>query len=341
MRTHQLTIGLLALVPGLLAAADASYPDVTTTIAVGSCHRTGPNSELAFTRIAASHPQVFLFLGDNIYGDTRDMQVLDKKYQALGAVASWQQLKASAKVLPIWDDHDYGENDAGAEYPMKVESAALFFNFFGFPADHPARARGGVYHSAMFGPAGKRLQVILLDARTFRSPLIRERVGSRKVYVPDPDAGKTMLGAAQWQWLEQQLAEPAEVRVVCGGIQFLPEEHVFEKWANLPAERTRMLGMVAKASGKSVLLSGDRHLAEISSLTHEGKTLVEMTSSGMTHAGAGRTASGDEPNRHRVGKLFSDLNSGTVDVTWNDGAAPTVRLRVLDKDGKEVNTHTW
>lgn len=341
MRILSLVIGLLAVVPLIGVSADVSYPWVADTFAVASCHRTGPNSEAAFARIATGKPRVFLFLGDNIYGDTRDMQVLDKKYQALGAVAMWQQLKAHTTVLPIWDDHDYGENDAGIEYPMKKESALLFFDFFGFPADHPARTRGGVYHSAMFGPGGKRVQLVLLDARSFRSPLRRERVGTRKEYVPDPDAGKSMLGADQWQWLEKQLAEPADVRMICSGIQMLPEEHAFEKWANLPLERAKLLAVLAKTNGKLVLLSGDRHMAEISTLTREGKTFVELTTSGMTHAGGGRTSAGEEPNRHRVGKVYSDLNSGTVDITWRDGAEPSVKLRVIGADGKEAMAHAW
>ncbi len=44
-------------------------------------------------------------------------------------------------------------------------------DFFEVPADDIRRQREGVYWSQVFGPAGKRVQVILLDTRYFRSPL--------------------------------------------------------------------------------------------------------------------------------------------------------------------------
>lgn len=306
---------------------------------MGSCHRTGPNSDAAFTTIAAAKPELFLFIGDVIYGDTQDMAVLKQKYAALDAVPAWQSLRSSTRVLGMWDDHDFGQNDAGMEYPMKKESAAIFRDFFAMPPDHPSRKREGVYHSAVFGPEGKRLQVVLLDARYFRSPLKQERIAGKMTYIPQQDPNKTFLGAEQWAWLENELKEPADLRLIASGIQMIPEEHRFEKWANLPLERQRLLDTVSKASGKIVLLSGDRHMGEISSLAAGGKTLVEMTTSGMTHGGGGRGAAGDEPNRHRVGRVSASLNSGRLAITWAEGKEPVVELTIVDKDGETLEKH--
>jgi hypothetical protein len=61
-----------------------------------------------------------------------------------------------------WDDHDYGKGDAGAEFSAKRESQAAFLDFFGVPEDSPRRRQEGVYHSAVLGPAGRRVQVILI-----------------------------------------------------------------------------------------------------------------------------------------------------------------------------------
>jgi alkaline phosphatase D len=343
MRVFSSALCLLSCLPALSSAGDQFENAILRQIAVGSCHRTGPKSEEAFAPIVRAKPDVFLFLGDNIYGDTRDMKVLREKYAALDAVATWKQLRESTRVFATWDDHDYGENDAGAAFPMRAESAEIFKDFFRFPIAHPARGREGVYHSATFGPEGKRVQIILLDTRYFRSILRQEMVDGRKAYVPDSwSKEKTMLGKEQWWWLERELAEPAEVRIIGSSIQILPEEHRFEKWANLPMEREKLLNKLAAAKGRLVLLSGDRHFAEISRQTVGGVELVEMTTSGMTHAGGGRAPGGvAETNRHRVGEAVSSQNWGTVSIEWKDNAQPGLKVEIRDMEGKAAVTHSW
>lgn len=37
----------------------------------------------------------------------------------LGSQPGYIKLKKTTKILATWDDHDYGANDAGAEYPKK------------------------------------------------------------------------------------------------------------------------------------------------------------------------------------------------------------------------------
>lgn len=343
MRFLPFALCLLHCTPVASFAGDQFDNAILREIAVGSCHRTGPKSEAAFATILRAKPDAFIFLGDNIYGDTRDMTVLREKYAALAAVPSWKQLRESTRVLAMWDDHDYGENDAGAEFPMRAESAEIFKDFFSIPGDHPMRGREGVYHSATFGPEGKRVQIILLDTRYFRSILRQEKVDGRKAYVPDIYLKeKTMLGKEQWWWLERELAEPADVRIIGSSIQILPEEHRFEKWANLPMEREKLLGKLAAAKGRLVLLSGDRHFAEISRQTVQGVELVEMTSSGLTHAGGGRAAGGvAETNRHRVGEAFSSQNWGTVSIEWKENAPPGLKVEIRDMEGKAVATRSW
>jgi alkaline phosphatase D len=83
-------------------------------------------------------------------------------------------------VLAVWDDHDYGANDAGAEYPMKAESQRMFLDFFGVAGDSPRRRRPGIYDARVFGPPGRRVQVILLDLRYFRSPFAGRMSAGRR-----------------------------------------------------------------------------------------------------------------------------------------------------------------
>jgi len=74
-------------------------------------------------------------------------------------------------VLTTWDDHDYGLNDGGADYMFKDQAKALYLTAWNVPADDDRRRRGGVYTSSISGPSGQRVQIILLDTRSFRTAL--------------------------------------------------------------------------------------------------------------------------------------------------------------------------
>src|SRR5687768_7541935 len=198
-----LCVTFLLFIPATRAA------ELLERIAFGSCAKQDKPQPI-WEAVIATRPQLFLFLGDNIYGDTEDMGLLKKKWDLLGAQPGYQQLRATCPILATWDDHDLGKNDAGADYSKRHESQGLFLDFFGVPRESPRRRREGVYHAETFGDAGRRVQVILLDARYFRSPLKRgyERgepgEGYRGVYVANEDPAATVLGETQWAWLEEQ-----------------------------------------------------------------------------------------------------------------------------------------
>src|SRR5437879_8884535 len=150
-----------------LAAADE--PPLSR-IAFGSCAKQDKPQPI-WDAVVETKPQRFISLGDNIYADTEDMDVMRAKYALLDKQPGYQKLKKTCPILATWDDHDYGANDAGAEYPKKREAQQVFLDFFGVPKDDPRRKQEGVYNAQVFGPKGKRVQVILLDGRYFRSPL--------------------------------------------------------------------------------------------------------------------------------------------------------------------------
>ncbi|WP_300539073.1 alkaline phosphatase D family protein, partial [Sphingosinicella sp.] len=156
----------LAALPSIALASETAL----SRIAFGSCaHQDKPQP--IWDKVDAFDPQLFLFLGDNIYGDTRDMDVLRAKYAKLAAKPGFQRLRRKTPCLAIWDDHDYGENDAGREYPMKQESKDVFLDFWMEPKDSPRRSRAGNYTSTTIGPEGRRVQIIMPDNRWFRSGL--------------------------------------------------------------------------------------------------------------------------------------------------------------------------
>lgn len=302
-------------------------------IAFGSCINT--NTHPMLDRVLQTPFDLFVLLGDNIYADTTNAAVMRRKYDALRQSPFFTGLRQKAPVLATWDDHDFGGNDAGAEFPMKAESQRLFLEFLDEPADSPRRQREGVYDAKVFGPVGQRVQVILLDTRYFRSALAKGEnnvIPSGGRYVPNPDPQATMLGEAQWQWLEAQLQAPAEVRLIASSIQFLSEFSGGEAWANLPLEKQRLLRLLDKTKANGVIfLSGDRHWAELSRLDRPASyPLFDMTSSALTQSHGRGTPT---PNRYREGPTYHEANLGLIRLDWlKEG--PRVTIELLDVNGR-------
>ncbi len=338
------TAWLLSTPPALAADAPVSR------IAFGSCAKQDRPQPI-WDAVVGTRPEHFVFLGDNIYADTLDMEVMKQKYARLGQQPGFRKLKAICPIHATWDDHDYGANDAGAEYRKKKESQQVFLDFFEVPKDDPRRSREGVYSARTFGPPGKRVQLILLDARYFRSPLKtgfqpgEPGEGFRGKYAPNTDADATVLGEAQWKWLEEQLRVPAELRLIGSGVQVVADEHGSEMWGNFPHERKRLFKLI-KDTGASgvVFLSGDRHLAEIAKLPADhpdgvGYPLYDITSSSLNTPSGNITKSGvrfaSEINSYRVGLTYFEVNFGTVLIDW-EPADPVVRLQVRGEKGEVV-----
>ena len=167
-----------------------------------------------------------VLLGDNVYADSADPEVIAGAWQALAAHPEFAALRQQTQLLATWDDHDYGQDDGGGEFPARAASQRCFQDFLGLAPDDPRRQRAGVYHAEIHGEPGRRVQFILLDTRFHRSPQLRwqESDQQRPAGMPGPYASQhasevTILGAEQWQWLEEQLRQPAEVRLICATLQ--------------------------------------------------------------------------------------------------------------------------
>jgi alkaline phosphatase D len=208
-----------------------------------------------------------------------------------------------------------------------------------------------VFDAAVLGPPGHGLQVILLDDRWSRSRLHPGRAATWVLgpYLPDARPGATLLGEEQWRWLEEQLREPARLRLLVCGIQVLSEHHGWEAWANFPREQERLFELLRRTRAEGlVILSGDRHFAEISRRQEPGLyPLYDITSSGLNQH---FPESYVNPNRYRVegaslggappgagypgaypGAYLLE-NFGELDVDWSD-PDPALRVRIFDVAG--------
>lgn len=303
-------------------------------IAFGSCGSQDKPQPVLQT-VVQRQPDLFIYLGDNIYGDTRDMEVLKAKYARLAAKPEFQALRRATRVLATWDDHDYGENDAGKEYPKKEESREIFLDFWEVPADSPRRKHPGIYDEVLFQAGGRTLQVLLLDTRYFRDAprKLTEKppAGSpwKNDYQPDEDPTKTFLGDTQWAWLEERFRRPADLRIVCSSIQFGHEYNGWESWTNFPAQQQKMAALIRSTRANGVLfISGDVHWGEISRRDFPGLyPLYDVTASGITE-----TWPKVEPNRYRVGEVVRENHFGMIEVDWKR-PDPEITLQIIDRPG--------
>ncbi len=282
------------------------------TLVFASCNDQNREQPL-WKPIADNKPDLFIWGGDNIYADTDDMSKMQSEYNKVHANPEYAKLLDLVPVLGTWDDHDYGENDAGKEWAKKEEAKQLFWDFLKFPKDDPLREQEGVYYSRKHGNSSGTVKFILLDTRTFRDSLLKSEIEGRRFDPWGIDKEGTVLGDKQWQWLEAELNDTsADFNVIVSSIQFLAYEHGWEKWGNFPSEVEKMKRILKDASAKNILfVSGDRHMAEFSVAQIDGLSykLVDFTTSGLTHT---YPDSPDTPNKYRVGKPIKDINFGLL-----------------------------
>ena len=332
---NRLTCSILIFVVGLpFATTLCQATEPLTTIAFGSCLQE-KRPQPIWEGVLATKPDIFVLLGDNIYGDTRDMAKLRAKWGVFEKKPGFRKLRQSCRLLAIWDDHDYGENDAGIEYPKKVESQQIFLDFLGEPKNAFRRKTPGIYDAVTIGPEGQRVQFILLDTRYFRTALKRNpnRQKGKGPYGPNKSEKAEILGKAQWKWLEETLREPADIRIIASSIQVVSTTHGWETWGNFPKERERFLELLKKTKANGVIiLSGDRHSAEISKL--EGVLpypLFDVTASAMNQS----MRPNNEENPNRIGDRYFKENFGLLKIDWSK-PEPNVAMEIRDLAGKVV-----
>ena len=117
-------------------------------------------------------------------------------------------------------------------------------------------------------------------------------------YVPNKDPEASMLGEQQWRWLEAQLREPAEVRLLNSSVQVVAGEKGAESWGNFPHERRRLYDLIGKTRASGVIIvSGDVHFAEIWRTDDGPYPLYDFTSSPLARSPHGRCPRRYPPSR--------------------------------------------
>lgn len=322
---------------------------VITEVLLGSCLDEEKGPSAALMSMAREEADLFLMVGDNVYGDLdgrryinneADLEELRESFADLGAREDFQAVRAVTPMMVAWDDHDYGANDAGKAFPFRALAERVHETFWGLD-DEDVGQWPGTYYARTFGPEGQRTQVIMLDTRYFRSDLtITDDWGARgkERYMPaSPGSMQDMLGAAQWTWLENQLQQPADIRLIASSIQVMPTTHGWEAWSQMPDERQRLFDLIARTEATGVVfLSGDRHSAFI----YEQAGVLpyaahELTSSSLNVSFREET---DELDERQVGAGVAVENYGAVEIDWD---TRQVSLKIKDNAGTTLRENTF
>lgn len=314
-----------------------------TRIVFASCAQQNEDQSI-WNTIADEKPGLVIYFGDTVYGDVRSndsaLPELKAAYMRLSMSEPFARVRAAAPVLTVWDDHDLGANDGGGDYPFKDKSEKLFE--YVWAVEDERAERPGLYGSWTIGEDGKRVQIIMLDTRFFRSPLKpTDEFGARgkERWLPDSDPSKTMLGDVQWAWLEGELKKPADLRLLVSSIQVMSEGHGWEAWREFPLERQKLYDVIRRTGAQDViLLSGDRHAAALYEKRDAiGYPLFEATSSSLNlPASKWRAQSGEtwvEVDPNRLGDMYFDANYGVIDIDWENRA---VEVSIMSESGDPV-----
>lgn len=316
---------ILTIILSLVIIGCHSKPteNQTLTVAFASCNNQNLDSLQIWQPVLASHPDYFIWTGDIIYPNRETPEGLKEGYGIQKSNNLYQDLTSTSQILGIFDDHDYAMNDGGVHNPYREDAKQLLFEFLDEPTESARSTREGIYDS--YTMADGLVKTILLDTRWFRSDLKpSDEPGMR--YQPSDEG--TMLGSQQWEWLASELSDTkSQIVILVSSIQFLNDFHAFEKWGNFPHERQRLIDMLTNTNKQIIVLSGDRHFAELSKLNDQ---ILEVTSSGMTHTYKGVK----ESNPLRVGPLIDDRNFGILKIDYNQSVAKVTSIEIIGNVGQ-------
>ena len=304
------------------------------TLGFGSCLHQDRSMAILKT-IEKKELDLFMFIGDNVYGDQKDGE-LDKLIRTYKQ--QYNNLENFLKNVStefIWDDHDFGLNDGGSDYRYKDRAKELFLETWKIPSQDPRRLRDGLYFDKMIEKNGLKVHLIFLDNRTFKSEwkLTDEfNKEGKERYVKDFDPDKTLLGKKQWQWLKDKLNEDSNIKIILSSLQILSLGHGWESWDKLPLERERFFNLIDESKVSNLfILSGDRHRGGFYRYkTDDNNDIYEFTSSSLNLPIPFNT---EEKGPLRIGSTYRKANFGVVRIFEDK-----VVMELTSNKGKVVNS---
>jgi len=305
--------------------APAKNAKTTFRVSFGSCAewRMDPVQPV-WQAVQRLDPDLFFWVGDNIYGDALDPDILAEEYRRQRDVLGLQPVIHSVPQLATWDDHDFGLNNHDRTNPVKEGALDVFKQYWPNPSyglpDVP-----GVFFKYHYGG----VDFFFVDCRYYRDPN----------EAPDtPD--KTMLGEEQLEWLKGELKESeAAFKVLISGSGWTAGKGPgADSWSAFLHERDALFDYIQAEEIEGVLLlSGDTHVGELNCIPRSavgGYDLYELVSSPLAQDMSGR-AFGLIPEM-RIRPTYIDApNAGILDFDFT-GEVPVVTMNLISEYGRVV-----
>ena len=337
----------------ILASSDSPVLPVEDpndiVIAFGSCSKGGLKKEFnnIFSQINKDSPDVWAWTGDAMYldegtwdaigayfatrfnykwlpFDAKDGGYYEKKFNEIKNMEQYQLLRKDTSIIGIWDDHEYGGNDADNNFPYKEDVKKYYLDFLDAPADDPRRKkdRNGLYYSYYVGPE-KLVKIVLIDTRYNKDSTFKLK----------PD----MLGAEQWNWLEQEIKDPVPAYILLvSGTQYITNRLITAEWFEGSLER--LYAMIRKAQrGGIVFISGDVHFAELLKSPCKGDigyTINEITTSGLTHFDKHNDFFWRKTYNTKADRFFGFNYALLTFQRKTSGSIPDLKVEIKDDKGK-------
>ena len=301
-------------------------------VAFGSCARIQSDPEQPIWRaVAQNRPDLFFWLGDNIYGDSTVPATLAMEYQRQRFVPSFQPIGRNIPQLAIWDDHDFGLDNFDRTNPIREQALQVFRRYWANPA-YGQPGAPGVFFDYSYGG----VDFFFLDGRYHRAP------------DADPDTPeKEFLGRGQFEWLKARLlASTAPFKVLaCGSGWSRFKGPGGDSWSAYLHERQRLFDFIRdKGIGGVVLLSGDTHFPYVACAPWSeqgGYDFYDLVSSALAQVvaesadGMERAVARMAPDRMIRAPLLGINNSGVIDFDMT-GATPSLSFNVIDIRGRAL-----
>lgn len=295
-----------------------------------SCSQTGSNHAV-FDSIRNESPHFFIHMGDRHYNDVADASDAAQREGHERALAQSRQHQLFREVCTyyVWDDHDYGPNDSDGTFTGKNNARRVFRE----RVPHVTLEQNGeadpIYYSFDVG----RVRFIVTDLRSEAS-----------AKGATDDASKTMLGATQKTWFKDLIENSAGFLLVwvCSRVFHATTSAGHDSWGGFNTERVELADHIkTHASGRFVILTGDRHQAGIDDGTNcdyatTGDPLpicmaAPLDQSTNTHGGA--TFSG--------GVSSGNGQYGIMEITDGGGASITVDWTLKNSGGTTLDTESF
>ena len=112
-------------------------------ISFGSCYALFDATSDIFETISAAKPDLFVWLGDAFYADSTDglfTTMTEEYYQErINKTVNSKDYDKLSHIVGVWDDHDYGQNNAGLELKDKDRNREMYLDFVNEPTTSERR----------------------------------------------------------------------------------------------------------------------------------------------------------------------------------------------------------